>query len=110
MRWIRWGLGILIAALILAAEIGEGHGIHIALLLVSGAALAGVAWCYQDRPQLSLLFAAIGVSSFAVIVGMHCLGKYKDWDSRWAGWLSFVLLGLIFIFLGRRLFHGTRRP
>ncbi|PKU23788.1 hypothetical protein CWS72_14975 [Telmatospirillum siberiense] len=101
-------MGILLAALILGTEIEEGHGIHIALLLVSGAALAGVAWCYQDRPRLSMLFAAIGVSSFVVIIGMHCFKG--DWDARWAGWVSVVLLGLIFVFLGRRLFLGTRRP
>ncbi len=108
MRWIRWSLGILLVGLILSAEIEEGHGIHIALIVVSGFALAGVAWSYQDRPRLSILFAAIGVSSFVVIAGMHFFGE--DWNRRWAGWLSVVLLGFIFIFLGRRLFQGVRRP
>lgn len=108
MRWIRWSLGILLAGLILGTEIEEGHGIHIALIVVSGLALSGVAWSYQDKPRLSMLFAVIGVSSFVVIVGMHFFGE--DWDTQWTRWLSVLLLGFIFIFLGRRLFHGVRRP
>jgi len=108
LRWIRWGLGLMLVFLILGTEIEEGHGIHIALIVVSCLALLGVAWCYQDRPRLSILFAVIGVVSFVVIAGMHFFGS--DWDARWMGWLSVVLLGFISVFLGRRLFLGGRRP
>lgn len=107
MRWIRWGLGVLLAILILGAEIEEGHGIHIALLLVSGVALAGVAWCHRERPLLSVLFAVVGVSSFAGLVAAHCA---KGEGARWVAWASAALAVLIFVFLGRRLFQGFRRP
>lgn len=108
MRWIRWSLGILLVGLILGTEIEEGHGVHIALIVVSGFALLGVALSYQDRPRLSMLFAVFGVSSFVAIAGIHLFGE--DLENQWTGWLSVVLLGFIFIFLGRRLFQGVRRP
>jgi hypothetical protein len=108
LRWIRWGLGLILVVLILATEIEEGHGIHIVMIVVSVIALGGVAWFYQDRPRLSILFALIGVSSFFVIAVMHLLGE--DLDSQWTGWLSVALLGFISIFLGRRLLQAIRRP
>ncbi len=108
LRWIRWSLGILLVGLILGTEIEEGHAIHIAMIVVSIFALVGVAWFYQDRPRLSILFAVIGVSSFVAIAVMDLYGG--AWDSQWTGWLSVALLGLIFIFLGRRFFRRTHRP
>jgi hypothetical protein len=108
LRWIRWGFGLLLVGLILGAEIEEGHGIHVALIVVSCFALVGVAWFYQDKPRLSMLFAAIGVLSFVIIAGAHFFGS--EWDTPWPGWLSVALLGFIFVFLGRRFFLGERRP
>jgi predicted lysophospholipase L1 biosynthesis ABC-type transport system permease subunit len=108
VRWIRWGLGILLVGLILGAEIEEGHGIHILMIVVSCFALAGVAWFYQDKPRLSILFAGIGVFSFLVVAYMHFFAA--DWESQWTGWLALVLLGFISVFLGRRFFQEGRRP
>lgn len=108
VRWIRWVFGVLLVGLILATEIEEGHGIHIFLILVSVASLAGVAFFYQERPRLSVVFAAVGLLCFLFIASVHLFGAL--WDQRWLGWMSLVVAGLICVFLARRFTRRLRRP
>ncbi|MTJ80632.1 MAG: hypothetical protein F8N37_06390 [Telmatospirillum sp.] len=107
MRAIRSSVGILLLGAILAGEVEEGHSIHILLMLISGISLCGVALFLTDRPRLALICGVVGLLSGATVASVPMLAPV--WGCRWMGGLSIAAVGLIVVYLGRRLPGGRLR-